>query len=128
MKSVAMVVALLLPGGAVAEEVAAPAIEIRTPWEGAAFYTGQVVIADYECTDADAGVRSCTGTVARGVAIDTGAIGENVFQVTATDVAGNAHSLTRTYKVIQGRRTCGGPLFPRAVRQRSVEVAQGLNR
>ena len=123
MKRLAKALALLLPGSgtAVAADLAAPALELRTPWEGAAFLTGQVVIADYECRDTDVGVRSCTGTVARGVAIDTGAIGEKVFQVTATDQAGNAPSVTRTYRVIQGRRTCGGsPPFPRRVRQGST--------
>ena len=83
-----------------------PAISVSTPALHAGFKTGQVVHADFECTDSESGVESCIGTVTDGTSIDTGAIGRNDFQVTATDRAGNVQSLTRKYEVVYGRRTC----------------------
>ena len=83
-----------------------PAISVSTPALHAGFKTGQVVHADFECMDSESGVESCIGTVTDGTSIDTGAIGRNDFQVTATDRAGNVQSLTRKYEVVYGRRTC----------------------
>jgi hypothetical protein len=79
----------------------APSIRIGTPAQGATFVRGQVVRADYDCTDqANAsGVRSCAGPVAPGAPIDTGSVGTKTFTVNAADNAGNTSTRTTTYTV-----------------------------
>jgi hypothetical protein len=88
-----------------------PAVALSVPAAGVGFYTGQVVRADFQCTDAGSGVASCNGSVPVGVYIDTVLIGENIFEVKSSDQAGNAQSVTGAYIVVKGRRTCGGPRF-----------------
>jgi hypothetical protein len=80
----------------------APAIDIRTPAEGASYTVGEEVIADYGCSDEPngSGVASCAGDVADGEALDTSSTGARTFTVTATDVAGNTVSRTVTYEVV----------------------------
>ncbi len=82
------------------KDASAPAIRFPTPPPGAGYYLGQVVEADYECTDVGAGVATCEGTTADGAAIDTATLGEKTYDVTGTDQAGNAQTFTRTYNVV----------------------------
>ncbi len=68
-----------------------PTISLTNPT--AVEYTlHQVVNAAYSCADAASGVASCTGTVANGSSIYTGAIGAQTFSVNSTDNVGNAAS------------------------------------
>jgi subtilisin family serine protease len=75
-----------------------PVIVITTPASGATYAIGQVVNAAYTCSD-DAGVGSCTGTVANGAAISTTPVGTKTFTVNASDSLGNTSTLSTTYSV-----------------------------
>jgi hypothetical protein len=46
------------------------------------------------------GLASCAGPVPSGAGIDTSTPDQKTFTVTARDLAGNAATLTRTYKVV----------------------------
>jgi hypothetical protein len=99
-----------------AQDTTPPAITITTPPEGASYARGQVVAADYACTDdginfmttiahqlgfptlndflafaaehnSNVAPPTCAGPVASGAPIDTSTPGPHTFTVTATDVA-----------------------------------------
>jgi hypothetical protein len=80
----------------------APAVRISTPAEGARILHGRRVLADFACTEElnGTGLQSCSGPVSSGTAINTRSLGTKSFTVNATDNAGNAASLTRTYTVV----------------------------
>ncbi|MBI1787348.1 MAG: hypothetical protein HYR60_07335, partial [Acidobacteria bacterium] len=78
----------------------APVITITTPASGAGYALNAVVNASFACTDTGSGVATCSGTVANGAAIDTGALGQKTFTVNASDNAGNTATLSYTYTVI----------------------------
>lgn len=82
-------------------DTTAPAIDLRTPPDGATYTVGDVVAADFDCTDEQggSGVATCVGTVADGAAIDTSAAGPRTFTVTATDAAGNQSTASAGYVV-----------------------------
>jgi multicopper oxidase len=83
----------------------APAIALDTPAQGAVFASGEVVNATYTCADlGGAGLASCTGTVPNGQPIDTSA-GAHTFTVTAIDTAGNATTVTHSYRASICSRT-----------------------
>lgn len=95
-------------------DLAPPAIEVRTPTDGAVYSLGEAVNADYECRDEDggSGVATCTGDVAAGAPLDTSAPGEHAFTVTATDGAGNSASTTVVYEVVDRSYHFSGFLWP----------------
>ncbi|MGE5461020.1 MAG: PxKF domain-containing protein, partial [Solirubrobacterales bacterium] len=77
-----------------------PVVTITEPSDGAAYLLGQAVTAAYGCTDAGgSGLATCEGPVASGSALDTSTAGVHTFEVTATDGAGNANTLTHSYIV-----------------------------
>jgi hypothetical protein len=76
-----------------------PTITITTPANGANYSLNQVVKANYSCQDGGSGLNSCQGKVPNGRDIDTGSTNTKTFTVTATDNAGNQHSVTHTYSV-----------------------------
>ena len=79
----------------------APAINIATPADGAAYNVNSTVVADFTCGDAGgSGVTSCTGTVDDGDPIDTATVGAKSFTVSATDAANNESSETVDYSVV----------------------------
>ena len=79
----------------------APDITLTSPADGANYLLGAGVTASYSCTDALSGIASCTGTLPDGASIDTSTPGsDRSFTVDATDVAGNAASVTHTYNII----------------------------
>jgi uncharacterized repeat protein (TIGR01451 family) len=80
----------------------APSASIATPADGAVYTRGQVVIAGYACADGAGGpgVRSCTGTVGNGTAIDTSTTGRHTFSVIATSGDGQAITKTISYQVL----------------------------
>jgi hypothetical protein len=83
-------------------DVTGPTITIATPADGATYNAGQVVNADYSCTDdglGASGVKTCDGPVPSGSAIDTTALGDHAFTVTAADNAGNTSTKTVHYTV-----------------------------
>jgi hypothetical protein len=82
----------------------APTIDLRTPPEGTSYARGEQVEADYSCTDEQggSGLASCAGDVADGDPVDTAALGDHSFTVTARDAAGNESSVTHAYTVVDG--------------------------
>jgi Domain of unknown function DUF11 len=77
-----------------------PAVDLRTPPEGARYTRGAGVAADFSCTDADSGIAECTGTVADGAAVATTPAGTRTFDVTAVDRAGNRTVVRHAYEVV----------------------------
>ena len=76
-----------------------PTVSLVRPVDGADYFRDQAVLASYSCQDATSGADTCTGPVASGGAVDTGAFGSQAFTVVATDEAGNTASSTNTYTV-----------------------------
>jgi TolB protein len=64
------------------------------------YTVGQVVLADYTCTDAESGIRHCQGNVPSGDPIDTRFIGTYEFIVFAADQAGNPIYKRTRYTVV----------------------------
>lgn len=102
-----------------------PTIAITAPvassaTDPAAYSLGQVVAANYSCTDpapaqsasGASGIATCTGPVASGQPIDTTTGGLHTFTVNATDTAGNTASASVTYFVRYGWGPSGGVLQP----------------
>ncbi len=84
-----------------------PVISLTTPADNATYLLGQVVLADYACTDeaGGSGLASCEGTVAHGSAINTATAGAKSFTVDAADHAGNTATVTHPYSVSQAAQT-----------------------
>jgi hypothetical protein len=80
----------------------APAIDLRSPADGAQFELGQTVLADYSCTDepGGSGVASCSGDAPNGLAIDTSSLGDKHFTVVALDKRGNRSERMVSYSVV----------------------------
>jgi hypothetical protein len=78
---------------------AAPTASIASPVNGATYYVGQSVTADYSCADTDSTVVSCDGPVADGAAVDTSTPGAKTFTVNATDSDGGTGSASVSYAV-----------------------------
>ena len=76
-----------------------PLATISTPASGVTYPLGSSVLANFGCSDALSGIKTCTGTVANGAAINTATKGNKNFSVTAVDLAGNSTKSTVTYTV-----------------------------
>jgi hypothetical protein len=76
-----------------------PTVTISKPSAGASYTLNQSVVAGFTCGDVLAGIATCTGSVANGVAINTSSTGTKNFTVTAVDRAGNASTKTISYSV-----------------------------
>jgi hypothetical protein len=74
----------------------APTITLTKPADGDSYIVGQVVNANYSCSDGGSDTASCAGDVADGAAIDT-SFGPHSFQVNATDNVGNMSSVSHAY-------------------------------
>ena len=83
-----------------------PSVNIAAPAEGTAVKVGQRLIARYSCNEAPngPGIKSCTGPVASGAAVDTARAGRVKFTVTATSQDGQSTSSTTTYTVARVSR------------------------
>jgi streptogramin lyase len=94
----------------VTQDTTPPTAAIASPVNGAVYFAGQSVLADFACADEDggSGLASCTGTVDVGHPVDT-SLGGHVFTVTATDDAGNVATASSAYMVVAGVE---GPLAP----------------
>lgn len=82
-----------------------PTITIRRPTLSGTdridvYTVGQVVLADYTCTDEGSGIRHCQGNVPSGEPIDTRNIGTYDFIVFAADQAGNPVYARTRYRVV----------------------------
>lgn len=95
-----------------AADTAKPTINLRTPPNGATYTLGRSVKAAYTCADAGSGIKSCTGTVPNGAAINTRSVGQKTFTVRAADRAadraGNTAATTHRYTVVRAQtsRAC----------------------
>ncbi len=77
-----------------------PTIDLVTPADGAQYEQGAAVAVDYTCADeGSSGLRSCTGDVPDGAALDTSAPGAHTFTVVARDGDGNQTTVTHSYTV-----------------------------
>jgi hypothetical protein len=90
--------------------VAAPTIEIVSPANGATYTQGQAVTAIYSCAPAEStGVKTCTGPVANGTALDTATLGSHVFTVKAEDADTGKAERSVSYTVVSPK---AGPPLP----------------
>ena len=83
-------------GSGVFNSLSSASWDFTSPSSGATYYQGQVIDASYTCTDGSfgpgllTGSAGCSGTVARGAAISTAALGAHTFTVTATSADGQS--------------------------------------
>ncbi len=83
-----------------------PTVTISTPGNGVAYTQGQVVDASFRCAEGTdgpglkSGAAGCSGTVPDGSAINTAALGPQVFSVTATSTDGQTVTQTSDYTVV----------------------------
>jgi microsomal dipeptidase-like Zn-dependent dipeptidase len=92
-----------------------PTVVVAMPAAGTPSYTvGQIVMADYSCTDFGSGVATCAGPVPTGGNLDTSA-GAHPFTVSATDKVGHAVSVAHPYVV--GYAIC--PLYDPTVTKKA---------
>ncbi len=80
-------------------DVTDPVVTITTPADGVVVNQGQVVAADFACTDDQPTPVLCIGTVKDAHPIDTATPGPHQFSVTATDGAGNDVTVVHDYVV-----------------------------
>ncbi|MHB8684691.1 MAG: dockerin type I domain-containing protein [Dehalococcoidia bacterium] len=94
----------------VAVDSDAPIITVQVPANGSTLQHSQAATASYRCDDAGSGVRSCSGSLANGAAIDTSVPGTYTLTVTAVDIVGHQRTLTASYTVAgcPGDRDCDG--------------------
>ena len=80
-----------------------PTIAIAVPGSGSTYAANQSVDASYSCSDgAGSGVKTCSGSVANGTAINTvpnGVSTAKTFTVVGTDNVGNSTATTVNYSV-----------------------------
>lgn len=93
---------LLTGAGCRPPDTSAPAIDLRSPLDGAEVSRDERVEVDFECADepGGSGLASCVGSVADGGLLDTSAPGPVSVTVEARDMAGNASSVTHTVNVV----------------------------
>jgi hypothetical protein len=77
----------------------APSVTVNMPAVAGTYTVGQVVTADYSCSDGGSGMQSCAGPVASGQAIDTATVGAKTFAVTGTDNVGHSTTVNVAYTV-----------------------------
>jgi peptidoglycan/xylan/chitin deacetylase (PgdA/CDA1 family) len=80
-----------------AKDATRPTIKVSAP-TSRPYRRGRTVRAKFTCSDNVKVVR-CKGTVRSGARINTRTRGRKTFKVVATDAAGNARSVTLTYRV-----------------------------
>jgi hypothetical protein len=82
---------------AVVPDAVPPVVTVSVP-DGASYVEGAAVPFSFECTDGGgSSLQTCSGPAAQ--SLDTSTPGTSHVTVTATDGAGNATSVTRTYQV-----------------------------
>lgn len=78
-----------------------PTATIFSPADGSFYRLNQAVTASYSCADSSGGpgIASCSGTSADGAPVDTSALGQYAFSVTATSRDGQSTTVTSNYTV-----------------------------
>ena len=94
----------------------APSVSITSPASGKEYRFGQVVRADYSCSDGanGTGIQSCTGPVPSGSPIDTSTPGSHSFAVTALSKDGQSTTRSVEYKVSQNNQFTVSDIIARA--------------
>jgi uncharacterized repeat protein (TIGR03803 family) len=128
------VVHVLEPGAAKTMRIdrTPPRIDVQRPRAGAVYVLNQPVTAAFSCADAQSGVSSCEGTAPSGSAI-AASVGSSMFNVFASDEAGNSESASVSFAVTyavelvehRGPMTREGDMLHLALR---IADAQGVNR
>jgi hypothetical protein len=85
-----------------------PLVNLLTPGDGASYLLNSVVASGYSCSDALAGLSTCSGTTASGANVETGTVGPHSFVVSALDLVGNSTTVSHNYAV--GYATTGSCL------------------
>ncbi len=91
----------------VTERNGAPTATIVSPADGAVYFEGQQILADYTCTDAE-GPVSCIGDIPAGNSLPPATVGTHDFTVVATDSDGLTDEATSTYQVVSVTSLCKG--------------------
>jgi Tol biopolymer transport system component len=103
-----------------------PAVTISSPTQGAVYQQDQIVASDYACSDGPngSGITSCEGSVSDGAAIDTSAIGEHTFTVTASKAGHLTTTSSHSYTVIYNFTGFFSPIaaFPTTNRVKAGEA------
>lgn len=99
-----------------------PTVTITAPAVGATYFQNTHVEADFECVDEDggSGLDTCAGSVEDAILLDTTKLGDFIFEVTATDKAGNVRTREIGFRVVSAPRP---PLC--AERKPTIIVARG---
>lgn len=77
-----------------------PTVALHSPTDGATYTLNSDVRADFSCSDGIGVVVLCRGDSALGAPIDTTALGQKTFTVTAMDKARNTTSTSASYRVV----------------------------
>lgn len=87
--------------------VGSPTAIIASPIDGSTYNFGQVVLANYSCSDGPGGpgIASCNGPVPSGSQIDTSSAGAHTFSVTATSLDGQVATATVSYNIFTAAPT-----------------------
>jgi len=95
-------------------DITPPTITLTRPTSGTdridVYTLGEVVLADYSCSDSESGIRHCEGSVPSGTPIDTRSIGTYEFFVFAADQVGHPVYKTTHYRVIYQFDGFGTPI------------------
>lgn len=116
------------PFGPYKVDLTTPVVTVTTPAASAQYSLGQVVAANFGCTDTGgSGIASCTATsngsaVASGANLPTKSAGPYSFVVTATNVAGTTQSSTVNYGVSQAVPTVAFSASPDPATKGSAAV------
>ncbi len=103
----------------------APTESISSPAPGGAYTQGQALSASYSCSSSTAGLPTCTGSQPNGAAIDTSALGQHSFSVTATDGNSFQTTSTSTYTIVPPPAIAiSGPVADGTYAQGQVLAAQ----
>lgn len=89
-----------------------PVVHVVAPSDGAVYLLNATVNADFSCSDNLSGVKSCSGPVTNGAAINTSPVGTHPFIINSSDVADNATSSTQTYAIHYQFSGFGNPVAP----------------
>jgi dipeptidyl aminopeptidase/acylaminoacyl peptidase len=85
-------------------DVTPPTITLTRPTSATdridVYTVGELVLADYSCSDSESGIRHCEGSAPSGEPIDTRFIGTYEFTVFAADQAGNPVYKRTHYSVV----------------------------
>ena len=93
------------PVGGIKVDRKAPTVAVAAPSAGAVFLLDQGVSASFACDDGGSGAVSCQGSGA----VDTAAVGNRTFSVTARDAVGNEVTVSVDYVVTYGVQLVSDP-------------------